>query len=101
MRIVDIDERQPPPREAATHDLTGTDYAFSPKDDGQCGHIACWNALFSRMKPQVGDYLILRNGDGSSRYQVTGVDRCWNVDPPTMWMADLVFAPRPGGNAAT
>lgn len=77
-------------REVATHDLTRTDYAFDPKDRGQRGHIACW----SGPTPHVGDYLILRNGDNSTRYQVTGVDPCWGVDPPTMWMADLMFAPR-------
>jgi hypothetical protein len=26
---------------------------------------------------------------------VTAADPCWGVDPPTMWMADLAFAPRP------
>lgn len=76
--------------EVATHDLTRTDYAFDPKDGGQRGRIACW----SGPTPHVGDYLRLRNGDGSTRYQVTGVDPCWGVDPPTMWMADLMFAPR-------
>ena len=82
-----------PAREAATHNLTRTDYAFRSADDGQRGHIACWSGVM----PRAGDYLILRNGDSSSRYQVTGVDPCLNVDPPTMWMADLAFAPRPGG----
>jgi len=82
-------------REAVTHDLTRTDYAFQPKDDGQRGHISCW----TDPTPKTGDYLILRNGQGSSRYQVTAVDLCWGVDPPTMWMADLAFAPRPGGKS--
>ena len=74
-----------------TYDMTRDDYSFRPDGDGQRGHIACWNGL----KPRPGDYLILRNGTGSTRYQVTSVNRCWNVDPPTMWMADLAFAPRP------
>lgn len=81
-----------PVREATTHDLTRIDYAFRPEGGGQRGHVSCW----SGSTPRVGDYLILRNGDGSSRYRVTGVDPCWGVDPPTMWMADLAFAPRPG-----
>jgi hypothetical protein len=74
-----------------TYDLTGTDYAFTPLDGGLRGSIACW----SGRKPWAGDYLILRNGDRSSRYRVTDVDLCMNVDPPTMWMAMLEFAPRP------
>lgn len=81
--------------EQATHDLTRADYAFRPSDEGQRGHIACWNGL----KPRPGDYLILRNGDQATRYQVVETDPCLNVDPPTMWMADLTFAPRPEGSA--
>lgn len=77
---------------AETFDLTSVDYAFSPYDEGQRGSIACW----SGRKPKGGDYLILRNGDRSSRYQVKSVDLCMNVDPPTMWMARLAFAPRQG-----
>jgi hypothetical protein len=79
--------------EPATLDLTRTDYAFRPEPADQRGHISCWTGTM----PRVGDYLILRNGDGSSRYRATGVDPCWGVEPPTMWMADLAFAPRPGG----
>jgi hypothetical protein len=73
-----------------THDLTTVDYAFTPRDGGQRGHIACW----SGKKPFPGEYLILRNGDRSSRYEVVDVDLCMNVDPPTMWMAELKFMPR-------
>lgn len=73
-----------------TYDLTRDDYAFRPANNGRRGHIACWNG----MNPRPGDYLILRNGDQSSRYQVVTVDPCFGVDPPTMWMADLAFAPR-------
>lgn len=76
-----------------TYDLTRADYAFSPVDGGQRGHVSCWNGL----APKPGDYLILRNGTGSARYQVITSDPCFGVDPPTMWMADLAFAPRPGG----
>lgn len=75
---------------ATTYDLTRDDYAFSPADGGKRGHISCWNG---RM-PKAGDYLILRNGVTSTRYRVTVTDSCFGVDPPTMWMADLIFAPR-------
>ena len=77
-------------RKAETHDCTRLDYAFTPRDDGQRGHIACW----SGRKPREGDYLLLRNGDHATRYRVVDVDLCMNVDPPTMWMAHLEFAPR-------
>lgn len=74
-----------------THDCTALDYAYSPRgEDGLRGHITCW----SDKKPRKGDYLILRNGEHSSRYRVTAVDLCMNVDPATMWMAELEFAPR-------
>lgn len=79
--------------QAVTYDMTGEDYAYRPADEdarGLRGHIACWNSRH----PQGGDYLILRNGTGSSRYRVVDVDLCMNVDPPTMWMANLEFAPR-------
>jgi hypothetical protein len=72
------------------HDMTRDDYAFRPKHGGTFGHVACWNGR----KPKPGDWLILRNGHRTSRYRVIDVDLCWNVDPPTMWMADLVFDPR-------
>jgi hypothetical protein len=80
--------------EPATYDLTGTDYALTPLDErGMKARIACWTGR----KPRPGDYLILRDGEWprSTRYQVTSVDLCMNVDPPTMWMARLEFAPRP------
>lgn len=76
----------------STFDLTSTDYGFDPRP-GDCGHIVCWNGV----KPRPGDYLILRNEGSTTRYRVTKVDRCEGLlkpDPPTMWMADLEFAPR-------
>jgi hypothetical protein len=73
-----------------TYDLSRADYAFDPRDGGQRGHIACW----SGKKPRPGDYLILRNGDRTTRYEVLDTDPCMNVDPPTMWMSNLKFAPR-------
>jgi hypothetical protein len=86
-----------PPR---TIDMTGEDYAFTPMDGGQRGRISCHNAYRNDAVPRVGDALILRNPDGrtikSARYRVASVRRPWDVDPPTMWMADLVFDPRSG-----
>lgn len=78
------------------HDLTQADYTYRTLNGGQAGHIACWNNLH----PLVGDWLILRNPrgqGGSSRYRVVSVNDCPGVDPPTMWMADLVFDPRVHG----
>lgn len=75
--------------EPKTYDMTGTDYAFDPRDGGMRGHIACWDGR----EPRAGDYLILRNGERSTRYRVTGTAPIF--DPPDMWMADLEFAPRP------
>jgi hypothetical protein len=73
-----------------THDCTRLDHSWRPIDGGQRAHIAAW----SGKKPQPGDYLILANGDRTTRYRVESVDLCMNVDPPTMWTADLTFAPR-------
>lgn len=83
-----------PEQTGRTVDCTGYDYAFRPEDAGQRGHISCWTVPPGG-KPRAGDWLLLRNGDGSTRYRVEAVDLCWTVDPPTMWMADLVFDPRP------
>jgi hypothetical protein len=76
------------------HDLTRVNYSFTPRDGGQSGWIASWSAYRSEDKPRPGDWVLLRNGDRSSRYRVLSVDRCLNVDPPTMWTAQLVFDPR-------
>lgn len=81
----------------ATLDMTQDDYSFSPIDSGRRGSVACWNGR----APREGDYLILRNGERSSRYQVTDVDHCLNVDPATMWMASVTFAPRPEAELAS
>ena len=77
-------------RTPETHDLTRQDYAFRPRDKGQRGWLSTW----SGRKPFVGDFLLLKNGERSSRYRVVSVDLCLNVDPATMWMAELEFAPR-------
>lgn len=75
-----------------THDYTkrywGHDYTFDPvEDNGQRGHMIGWGHGIKNR-----DYLIIRNGDGSSRYQVTKIK--YMMDPPDMWSADVKFAPR-------
>lgn len=80
--------------ERRTIDLTSYDYAYRPVGPrGHSGHIACWTVPTGG-KPRPDDLLILRNGERTSRYRVRAVDDCENVDPPTMWMADVDFAPR-------
>lgn len=41
---------------------------------------------------QTGDHLILRNGEGSTRYLVKSIK--YEYDPTDMWYATLKFAPR-------
>ena len=87
-----------PPPPVTTHDLTRADYAFTPEDDGRQGRLACWG--YPAGGPvRTGDYLILRNREGVTRYRIETMDYCLDVDPPTMWMADLAFAPRPAQEA--
>lgn len=83
--------------EARVIDLSRTDYAFVPDDAGDSGKgltgsVSCW----SLPKPDVGDYLILASEDRkrTARYRVTRVNRCPDVDPPTMYIADVAFDPR-------
>jgi hypothetical protein len=75
-----------------THDYTvrewGHDYTFTPVEDGRRGQVVGWGTGL-----QDGDYLLLRNGDGSTRYRIKRV--AYFRDPEDMWRADVVFAPRP------
>lgn len=41
----------------------------------------------------AGDYVLLSNGDGDTRYRV-GDDFRYERDPSDMWFATLHFAPR-------
>lgn len=80
-----------PPREPVTHDLVGVDHSCQlVKPDGAVVSIACWTGP----KPRPGDFLILPNVGRTTRYRVTEMNYCMNVDPPTMWMATAEFAPR-------
>jgi len=73
-----------------THDWSSRDYVFNPLDGGQRGWASFWED--GRPIPKVDDYLLLRNGDRATRYQVVGerdID-----DPEDQHLYDLKFAPR-------
>jgi hypothetical protein len=76
-----------------THDYSGPrrgfghDYSFTPADGGRFGHATGWGRGI-----QAGDFLLLQNGDRSSRYRVVEIG--YYSDPPDMWRAQLAFAPR-------
>jgi hypothetical protein len=76
-----------------TIDLTpkhwGRDYVFDPKEDGMKASISGWSTPL----PEVGDYLILRNGAGTTRYQIDSIH--YPLDPKDMFFAQASFAPRP------
>ena len=74
-----------------THDYTircwGHDYTFDPVDGGDRGDMMGWgNGI------EQGDFLLLQNGDGSTRYKVISIK--YFGDPPDMWSAKVSFAPR-------
>lgn len=75
-------------------DLTHVDYAAEPFDAGARIRVTSWSAYDKRGRPVPGDHLLLRNGLRSSRYRVIEVNNCWDVDPPTMFIAHAVFDPR-------
>lgn len=78
-----------------THDYTkrglGHDYCFQPVAGGETGRAIGWGEGI-----EAGDYLLLSHGDRSTRYQVKTIEY-WR-DPPDMWKAELVFAPRQEGD---
>lgn len=75
-----------------THDYTvrdwGHDYTFTPSEGGQRGSMMGWGHGI-----EAGHYLLIRNGAGSTRYQVETIS--YFRDPADMWSAQVVFAPRP------
>ena len=79
-------------KEPVTVNLTarvwGCDYQFTPVEGGKKGTMHGW----SPKRFTEGDYLLLKNGDGTTRYQVVKVR--WCDDPRDMFFADVVFAPR-------
>lgn len=68
----------------------GCDAATRPlTPDGVRISVTGWH----RPRPVVGDYLILRAGpEETTRYQVESVR--YSGDPPDMFFAEAVFAPR-------
>jgi hypothetical protein len=80
--------------EATTHDFSkekrtwGHDVSFtSIDDDPERGKVYGWHYGI-----KIGDYLILQNGEGTTRYQVEAIR--YRYDPPDMFFATVVFAPR-------
>lgn len=57
-------------------------------NNGERLHLCVWTV--ENLK--VGDYLILKNGAGTTRYQIENVQRM--SDPPDQSFVDVVFAPR-------
>ena len=75
----------------ATHDYTvrcwGHDYTFDPRVGGLKARMMGWGHGI-----EAGDYLIIVNGNGSTRYQVDSIKYFDN--PRDMWSAEVSFAPR-------
>lgn len=75
-----------------THDYTrrgwGHDYStLDVIDGGMRLKLAGWGLGIN-----AGDYLILRNGSETTRYQVDTIN--YRPDPSDMWFAEATFAPR-------
>ena len=75
-----------------THDLSerswGNNYTVQKIEDG--GHkisLVGW-----RLGINNGDYLILKSGEDTTRYQVDSINYC--SDPKDMWFAEASFSPR-------
>lgn len=82
-----------PAQTTQTHDYTlrtwGHNYNIVEiVDGGQQLRLAGWGRGL-----RVGDYLLLQNGEGSTRYQV-GDDLRYERDPGDMWWCTATFAPR-------
>ncbi len=71
---------------AKTHDYTdgevGVDYAIDAIDESRVYMTA------QRRKVSLGDYILLKNGAVSERYQVQEID--YYTSPADMWVAQLV-----------
>ena len=75
-----------------THDLSkkswGCNYEImSLENNGYNAKIAGWHSGIRN-----GDYLLLKNGDGSTRYKVSSIRYC--SDPEDMFFATIDFSPR-------
>jgi hypothetical protein len=81
-----------------THDYTrrtwGHDYSTTAVIDGGMRlRMAGWGFGI-----EADDFLILPNGNGTTRYRVDSIE--YRMDPPDMWFAEAVFAPRQAVSAA-
>jgi hypothetical protein len=81
-----------------THDYTrrtwGHDYSTTEVlDGGMRLRMAGWGFGI-----EAGDFLILPNGNGTTRYRVDSID--YRMDPRDMWFAEASFAPRQAVSAA-
>ncbi len=89
--LMESDGAETEVRPLRTHDYTsrcwGHDYVFRPIDNGQRGDLTGWGNGIRR-----GDFLLLQNGTGSTRYRVERIT--YYPDPPDMWEASVTFAPR-------
>ena len=65
----------------------GHDIVFRPIDGGHKASASGWGNGLKR-----GDYILMSNGDGETRYKIDKIEYC--LDPTDMWHADLSFAPR-------
>lgn len=78
-------------RRPQTHDYTnpgwGHDYIFEPVEEGLKGNMMGWGHGLKN-----GDYLLLKNGNSSTRYKIESVEYLGN--PPDMWKAKVRFYPR-------
>lgn len=78
-----------------THDYTrrtwGRDFTFTPRNGGQRGTMIGWGEGIN-----TGDYLILPHNNATTRYKIERID--YYADPPDMWRAEVVFAPRTSNN---
>lgn len=79
-----------------THDYTkrgwGHDYMVTAIK-GNAISLLGWGTGISD-----GDFLLLQNGQGSTRYKINAVR--YRIDPPDMWRIEATFAPRHAEQAA-
>lgn len=80
-----------------THDYTakakrlGHDCTFTPIYEGMRGIMTGWGPK-GGPQIEVGDFLLLQNGDKDTRYKVVSIK--YHRDPLDMWSATVEFAPR-------
>lgn len=76
----------------------GHDYVFSPIEGGKRGRAQGWGPRAAFMplpkvgKIEAGDFLLLQNGEGETRYRVDSIE--YHNNPEDMWSAEITFAPR-------